>query len=104
MEEPGPVSKGHDGPEPSAATRASRAFGPLRWSVLLSAAAFFVTCGLWDPQRELLRVIVGMVVWAAAIYGDVRGFGREQVYQRIALVFFVVGSLANVVLAGRSDW
>lgn len=104
MEEAGPVSNEHDGAEPVATTEASRAFGSLRWSVLIAAAAYFGTCCLWDPPRELLRVFLGMLIGAAAMYGDVRGCGRGRLYNLIALVFFVVGSLANVVLAGRSDW
>jgi len=106
MEEPRPVSNQIAAPEPGAATRPRRAFGPLRWSVLLAAAAYFATCGLWDPRHELPRVFLGAVVGAAAMYGDVRGCGcgRGRLYCLIALVFFVVGSLANVILAGRSDW
>jgi len=104
MEEPRPVSNQIAAPEPGAATRPRRAFGPLRWSVLLAAAAYFATCGLWDPRHELPRVFLGAVVGAAAMYGDVRGCGRKRLYPLIALVFFVVGSLANVILAGRSDW
>lgn len=104
MEKPGPVFCGCGGPKLPTAGEARRAFGPLRWIVLITAAVYFVTCGLWDPPRELFRVFVGMVVGAAAVYGDVRSGGRGQVYQRIALVFFVVGSVANVVVAGRSDW
>lgn len=104
MEQPCPVAGSSNCPAETAAARASRPFGLLRWAVFVAAAAYFTTCGLWNPQRELLRVLLGVVIGGAALYGDVRGCGRGRIYNVIALSYFVVGALANVVLSGRSDW
>lgn len=103
MEQPSSVPGSTQGSAETPAACASRPFGLLRWAVVLAAAVYFVTCGLWDPRREWLRVFLGVVIGGSAIYGDLRGCGRGRYYNLIALVFFVVGSLANVVLAGRSD-
>lgn len=101
MEQPGPVGNQPAVPKEIAAGRERRAFGALRWAVVAAAAAYFVSCGLWDPQGELLRALLGMAVGGVAVYGDLRSGGRGRSYVAIALVFFVIGTLANGIVGGR---